>query len=245
MPDFLSKFLRFPDSSNERLVYLAVLVLIGVALFLARKMYRRYLDQRLFFDPWANLSKDDDLNIGVSLSEMLRFELETIQDVHQRSFTHNGLWNEKSEVPFFEQASNGQQVFLGQVELLGLNGKLGKLLRLISIIVFFASPAKLSGSIHLYGARLRLQVTLRGRKDRSGRNQRSQGWKDESERKNLSKIPQMVSDMAHTIFMELSNHSGCSSAKGFRHFTEALRHHLEYNDQKDTSALLRPLGQFE
>ncbi len=43
MPDFLGSFLGFPDSLVERLVYLAVLVLISVKLFFAPKTYRRYL----------------------------------------------------------------------------------------------------------------------------------------------------------------------------------------------------------
>jgi|GEM_PF-4919072 len=221
------------DNPLSLIISLILLALLAVAILFLRRRYLGYLQTRLLFQPWVNMTNNEELNIGTSLSEILFFELEDIQEIHRKSRLSRGLWNEKHSIPVFEQTRDGKPDFLSKVKLLGVSGKFGTLLRFAHFFVFFAQPVVLKGSIHKYGPLIRLQVTLDGRRNSSGQVGRSQCWKVEDEHEDLSKIPQLVSKLAHMIYMKLADNNGCKTPESFDYLTQGLGKHLEYDTLKD------------
>ena len=59
----------------------AALLLVPLVLLLRWAYAHRYVKRRLFFEPWVNVSGDSSLDIGVSLSELLYFELNSLREV--------------------------------------------------------------------------------------------------------------------------------------------------------------------
>jgi hypothetical protein len=83
-------------------IALPVLALVGRSLYV-----RFYLRKRLFFEPWANLSRDDQFNTGEGLAELLIFELDRVQTLLRRALTSDALWNEKVALPVAERSADG------------------------------------------------------------------------------------------------------------------------------------------
>lgn len=96
-----------------------VLALLGIPL--ARSAYiRLYLSKRLYFERWTNLSRNEKLELGDSLAELLFFELEDIRKLLDQAKRDSGLWNEKSALPALERSFEGYPEFVRHAELLGL-----------------------------------------------------------------------------------------------------------------------------
>ena len=202
-----------------------ILFLLLLAVPIARWFYVRfYLRQHLYFEPWTNLSNDDTLNIGASLSEILFFELEKIRKVLQKANTDAGLWNEKSSLPVLERAFEGYPTFVRHVELLGLSGRLTKLLRL----VLLARPQSIRGTIHKFGRKVRFQVVFEGARGRKRRILSSRSWAIDADARKEDSIPEAVSTLAHMIVLDLAEIKTFKSPSSFLQFTQGLQHHLFY-----------------
>ena len=202
-----------------------ILFLLLLAVPIARWFYVRfYLRQHLYFEPWTNLSNDDTLDIGASLSEILFFELEKIRNVLQKANMDAGLWNEKSSLPVLERAFEGYPTFVRHVELLGLSGRLTKLLRL----VLLARPQSIRGTIHKFGDKVRLQVVFEGARGRRRQILPSRSWAIDADAREEESIPEAVSTLAHMVVLDLAEIKTFKSASSFLQFTEGLQHHLFY-----------------
>ncbi len=202
-----------------------LLFLLLLAVPIARWFYVRfYLRQHLYFEPWTNLSNHDNLNIGASLSEILFFELEKIRSVLQRANMDAGLWNEKSSLPVLERAFEGYPTFVRHVELLGLSGRLTKLLRLILL----ARPQSIRGTIHKFGNTVRLQVVFEGARGQKRRILPTRSWAIDADANKEESIPKAVSTLAHMVVLDLAEIKTFKSPRSFLQFTQGLQHHLFY-----------------
>jgi len=208
----------------QALISSGALALIFIPI--ARLLYvRLYLSKRLFFEPWCNLSRNENLNIGGALAELLFFELEGIRKLLEEAKSDSGrLWNDKSALPALERSFDGYPEFVRHTELLGLPGKISNVVKL----VLLTKPQAIRGSIHQYGSSLRFQVVLdglRGKRGVAG----TRCWATLIDADQPQGIPDAVSELAHNIVLDFGKLQGFKSPQSFRHFTSGLRQHLAYN----------------
>jgi tetratricopeptide (TPR) repeat protein len=211
-------------------------VLLAIALptaaLVGRFLYVRfYLRKRLFFEPWANLSRDDQFNTGEALAELLIFELDRVQTLLRRALTSDALWNEKVALPLAERAEDGYTRVVKDVELLGLPGRLTKLIQ----FVLLAKPQALRGNIQKYGSEVRLQLRLEGMRG-GPETLPVRSWAVSFEADHPEAVPVKVADLAHQAFRDLCQIQGFKSPDAFRAFTSALGHHLEYKNVSRSKA---------
>jgi tetratricopeptide (TPR) repeat protein len=110
------------------------------------------------------------------------------------------------------------------VERLGIPSHVTKLLR----FVVSAKPQTLKGSIHSFGPKLRFQLVF----DSSGSKHKDslprRCWCAELDAGKTDEMPNAVTDLAHGVLLDLGRVRSFRSSRGFRHFTEALEHHMEF-----------------
>lgn len=219
--------------SYELLVSLATVVGLTGLYFVTKYFYQRlFLAKRLFFEPWTNLSNDDEYDFGASLSDLLFFELERLRELLQKAESDDGLWHEPTTLPMLERAFDGYPIFVRHVEQLGLRGKLGQLIRL----VLMTRPPALRGTIHRFGEDLRLQVALEGTRTTSDR-AATHVWSVNAPATAREKIPDGVEELAHLILLDFMPTRGFRQAQGYKLYTRGLREHLAFNEtQLDTYA---------
>ena len=87
-------------------------------------------------EPWINLSNDSQLDIGVSLSQIMFHEMVAIHSVYPKGATMEGLWNEQSSVPAFLPDKN-EIINPDQVDMLGISGKFGQFLKAGGLVDLF------------------------------------------------------------------------------------------------------------
>lgn len=191
-----------------------------------RYFYTRfYLSRRLFFEPWVNLSRNDSLNVGGSLAELLFFELEGIRRLLEEARSDSGrLWNDKSALPALERSFDGYPEFVRHTELLGLSGRIANLVK----FVLLARPQAIRGSIHQFGSALRLQVVLDGVRPKKGESG-ARCWSSTIDSGEPQAIPEAVAELAHNIVLDIGRLPGFKAPQTFRCFTLGLRQHLAWN----------------
>jgi tetratricopeptide (TPR) repeat protein len=215
----------------QKLLSTGIFTLLAIPV--VRYFYVRfYLSKRLFFEPWLNLSRNETLNLGEGLAELLFFELEAIREVLQQAQSDAGLWHERPPLPEIERSFDGYPRFVRHADLLGLPGQITKLIR----IILLARPQALRGTIHQYGTEVRFQVVLEGLRDSHERFP-VRGWAKSIPSDKPELIPDAVSDLAHSVVLDFGRVQGFKSPRSFRYFTLALRQHLAYNRLRRTNFL--------
>jgi tetratricopeptide (TPR) repeat protein len=240
---------QLPEITLRRdvLITVAVLAVVPLLLQLRRIYARRYLTHRLFFEPWVNLSGDSTLEIGASLAELLYFELESLRELLTKARRQGGLWNERSSLPLLERLFEGYPDFVRQVELIGLPGRLTRLVQFVLVV----RPPRMHGTIHRFGKCIRFQVMLEGIIDEGLHQARHRGARDAGNKshgaagnvqlqrvgwvKDLPEddreaIPEAVAEIAHQIVLDWGGLKAFKFARSFVHFTKGLREHLAFNE---------------
>ena len=202
---------------------------VGLFIFVVG-WYGWHVRRRLYFLPWENLSTDEKLNIGASLSEIFVAEIERVRRIHEAAYRNPGLWNDRVKLPFLERSADGFPSAIRHVEQLGGPGWFVKA---IGILPLFAPPATVRGSIHRFGNTMRLQVAIENaRKPWIGVRPIMIVPFDRPV-EDPEQYPDYVSLFAHEVFLKVAGVETFKSIKSFVHFTEALDCHLHWETGRE------------
>lgn len=204
--------------------------------------YGWHVRRRLYFLPWENLSTDDNLNIGASLSEIFIAEIERVRKIHEAAYRNPGLWTDRVKLPFLERSADGFPAAIRHVEQLGGPGWFVKA---VGILPLFAPPATVRGSIHRFGNTMRLQVTVENAR---------KPWVgvrpiiivpfdrpvDDPEQ-----YPSYVNLFAHKVFLKVAGVETFKSTKSFVHFTQALDRHLQWETGREPDQAIAAIDKYE
>lgn len=197
----------------------------AAALLVATPLYRLYLRRRLFFPAWTNLSGDDSLNLGDSLSELFYSELQSVRRIHEQASADDGIWNARSNVPTLERSSDGYPWFVREARLVASNTP-G--LKMLSLLPSLGRSSQFQASIHKFGEELHIQLRIEGRIVRHLSPNAKQVFSKTHPANDLAKLPDEIRLLAYEVFMELTGITEFDTATSFRYFTQALHHHTLY-----------------
>lgn len=204
--------------------------------------YGWHVRRRIYFLPWENLSTDQNLNIGASLSEIFVAEIERTRRIHWAAYRNPDLWNDRVDLPFLERSADGFPAAIRHIEQLGGPGWFVKA---IGILPLFAPPATVRGSIHRFGNTMRFQVSVENARN---------PWigvrpiimvsfdrpVDDPEQ-----YPDYVKDFAHEVFLKLVGVETFRSTESFVHFTEALDRHLRWETRREPEEAAAAVDEYD
>ncbi len=203
---------------------------IGCLIIVVVVWYGWRVRRRIYFLPWENLSTDENLNIGASLSEIFVAEIERTRRIHRAAYYNPDLWNDRVDLPFLERSADGFPAAIRHIEQLGGPGWFVKA---IGLLPLFASPATVRGSIHRFGNNVRFQISVENARN---------PWigvrpiivaSFEPPTDNLEEYPVYVKQFAHEVFLKLVGVETFRSTESFVHFTDALDCHLRWETRRD------------
>ncbi len=203
---------------------------------------RRKARSNLYFEPWANLSNDKQLEIGLSPSQIMFHEMVAIHSVYRKGATMEGLWNEQSSVPAFLPDKN-EIINPDQVDMLGISGKFGQFLKVMVWLISLEKPLSLKGNVHRFGDKVRIQVFLDGGR-KPGLTQKV-CWLIEHDVNKIENLPASIKYLAHNIYMELGYDFECKTVENFESFTNGLNKHIEYMEKGELSFLEEAISYYE
>jgi hypothetical protein len=192
----------------------AVLTLVFVT-----PLYRWYLRRHLLFPVWKNLSSDQRLNVGESLSELFYSELYSLRQIHQHAAESRDIWNARSNAPILETSSDGHPWFISQARFIAGNTPA---LKLISIMSALGRPSQVRGSIHMFGEVLYLQLRIDGPMRSKSPHLMTKVFAGAHPIAQLDELPDIVRLLAYQVYMELTGITEFSTPQAFRDYTHAL-----------------------
>ncbi len=205
----------------------ATLVALLAAIVAVVRLYRSSR-RVIVFDAWADFSAGEELgDRGKSLADLLLFHIREIQNAHRRSDRELDLRNPYDDIPAFQQELDRE--LRAAVELHRSSRFVGPVVSLLTALVP-TSPARLRGSIHRFGAELRVNVVLENARGAGGTPQ----WSGTRPRD--AEAPDLIQDLAYAIYLSLARASTFTDPGAFRKYTEALSRHLAFGEHGDPAA---------
>ena len=208
------------------------LPLLG-ALFLAGLAIVTYFRSRkaIVFEAWVNMTGTDESNVGRRVADLLLFKLRFVKRIHEQSGRKLETWQPSRDMPAFRQTLDEDIRLMGSVEL----GKYGSV---VSTIVMFVlrlvpmmfRPARLRGSIHVYGKEFRLLATLE--QAGGGKNQGGivQLWEVIRTQEDGQLLAETVEELAYRIYLDLASEDLFKSWEAFRAYTVGMSHYVAWID---------------
>jgi tetratricopeptide (TPR) repeat protein len=200
---------------------LFVVLVALIAYFRSRK--------QILFESWVNMYDSKDSDLGRSLADLLLFKIGTIKNTHTRSTTAIGTWNLYRDVPAFREGLDDDVKLLGSVELGKYGSAVSTFLMIMSRVVpIMFRPARLKGSIHKHGEKLRLLASLEHFAPKHRHSSGSYLWEVVQEKTSPELLPDAVEQLAFRIYLDLTGEDLFKTWEAFRVYTLGLAAYISY-----------------
>ncbi|HEX2053700.1 MAG TPA: tetratricopeptide repeat protein [Actinomycetota bacterium] len=204
------------------------LIAFLVLLILIRRFRGR---KQILFDPWSDLRPNADEVLGRSVGEMLLHRLGSISSIHENSIDQVEISNSYRDIPIVAQGLEDDMELLGSAQLGSAPGVITALfVFMLKAFPFLSPPTRLRGSIHMYGARYRLQAILQNYKHPVSKRRCNRLWEVETAKPETTDIPEVIEELGYRIYMDLLRERAFKSWECFREFTLGLGQHISFMD---------------